>query len=282
MHRRQWLLGALSLGLGLSAMRTNADANASPVNSEFLRRYRKLRFALHEEVFFWWIRGTKLGLVDSLITPLYNMEIASIFRCRNGDDGSFSVASLEMVYNTDIESGALLTKWRNPYTDEMISMRPAQPVGPVTVTYTTAGPQLPTSLPGASMRHEHRWHFLDGAGDTQLLRDESFSIVTPTAGNAREFKVSDLSTYQASRRELDSRRVLSAPASVAFNAVSNWQRWMNMGDRPGSMLSRGVGQKARRLQDCPRQFLDLLASQHPEFLRDPAASLLRPPARFDR
>jgi hypothetical protein len=279
MQRRQWLQGAILAGLADSAARATAPGS---VGRNFLRQYRKLRFALHEDVLFWWIRGTKLGVVDSLVTPLYHMEIASIFRCRNGAGGEFSVTSLELVYNTDIASGALLTQWRNPYTSQVIDTRAPQPIGPVTVQYTAAGPQLPTSLPGATLKHEHRWAFRDGAGDMQLLQDESFSVVTPTAGGAHEFKVSDLSTYQASRRDLDNPRLQSAPATVSFNAVSNWQRWMSMGDRPGSLLSRGVGQKARRLQDCPRPFLDLLARQHPDILRDPAAALARPPAQFDR
>ncbi len=276
MNRRHLLQGSVALGLV-----TTTAAAGGELSGDSLRRYRKLRFAMHEEVFFWWLRGTKFGLVDSRVTPLYNMEIASIFRCQNGSGDEFSVASLELVYNTDLVTGEPLSQWRNPYTGDTISMRAADPVGPVTVPYRTTGPILPTALPGASMRHDHHSEFMDGDGDTQILRDESVSVVTPTGGGT-DFVVTDLSTFRASRRDLANKKLLAPPASVAFNAVSNWQRWMKMGDRPGSLLSRAVGGKVVRVTDLPKTFLNLLARLHPDILRDPAAALLRPPAKFDR
>jgi hypothetical protein len=275
MNRREMLQGSVAL-----AMLGQAIAAEQP--ADFLQRYRKLRFAMHENLFCWWLRGTKFGVVDARVTPLYNMEIASLFRCQQGPGDEFSVVSLELVYNTDLVSGEPLTEWRNPYSGDTVAMRPADPVGPVTVPYRASGPVLPTSLPGASLRHEHRWAFFDGDQDTQLLRDESVSTVTPVGVIAPDFVVSDLSTYQASKRDLANKRLALAPASVAFNAVSNWQRWMKMGDRPGNLLSRGVGRKVAKIADCPAPYQKLLARFHPEILRDPASALQRPPARFDR
>jgi hypothetical protein len=277
MKRREMLQGSAALGLVM----VTASA-AQELSGERLRLYRRLRFAMHEDVFFWWLRGTKFGVIDARVTPLYNMEIASIFRCKAGAGDEFSVTSLELVYNTDLKTGQPLTQWRNPYTDEMVAMRPADPVGPVTVPYRASGPELPTSLPGASLRHEHHTEFLDGDGDTQLLRDESVAVVTRLGTQAPDFLVNDLSTYQASKRDLANKRLLAPPASVAFTAVSNWQLWMKMGERPGSLLSRAVGRKVARLADCPRSYMDLLARFHPDILRDPQAALARPQARFER
>ena len=277
MNRRQMLHGSAALSLVMSAASV-----AENLSGDFLHRYRKLRFALHEDVFFWWLRGTKFGVIDSRVTPLYNMEIASIFRCKAGSGDEFSVTSLELVYNTDLATGQPLTQWHNPYTDETVAMRAADPVGPVTVPYRATGPELPTSLPGASLRHQHNSEFLDGGGDTQILRDESVAVVTRLGTQAPDFIVNDLSTYQASKRDLANKRLLAPPASVAFTAVSNWQLWMKMGERPGSLLSRAVGGKAARLADCPKSYVDLLARFHPEILRDPAAALLRPAAKFER
>ena len=277
MKRREMLQGSAALGLVMATASAAQD-----LSGERLRRYRKLRFAMHEEVFFWWLRGTKFGVIDSRVTPLYNMEIASIFRCKAGAGDEFSVTSLELVYNTDLKTGQPLAQWRNPYTDETVAMRPADPVGPVTVPYRASGPELPTSLPGASLRHEHHSEFLDGGGDTQILRDESVAVVTRLGTQAPDFIVNDLSTYQASKRDLANKRLLAPPASVAFTAVSNWQLWMKMGERPGSLLSRAVGGKAARLADCPKSYVNLLARFQPEILRDPAAALLRPAAKFER
>ena len=94
--------------------------------------------------------------------------------------------------------------------------------------------------------------------------------------------INRIASNQASKRDLANKRLLAPPASVAFTAVSNWQLWMKMGERPGSLLSRAVGGKAARLADCPKSYVNLLARFQPEILRDPAAALLRPAAKFER
>ena len=115
---------------------------------EILNAYRKMRFAQHERPTYWWMKATKYGLRDDILTPLYGMEIASIFKVQEEAAG-FVNRSLEIVYSTDLATGELLKEWKNPYTGETLPIKNV-PVGPNTVRYTEAGPELPTSLPGAS------------------------------------------------------------------------------------------------------------------------------------
>jgi hypothetical protein len=279
MQRRQFLqYGAW----GLAAVAAPFAGAAGNWSTDFLRRYRQVRFALHDRVFFWWMRGTKYGVIDAQATPLYAMEIGSIFRCTTTADGGFTVQSLELFYNTDLETGEPLRRWRNPYTEETIDVRATEPVGPVSVPYGAGGPQLPTTLPGATLRHQHHSEFLDGDAGTMLLRDESVSVVSATGAVAPDFHVADLSTYQVARRDLANPHQRWGPASVSFNAMSSWQRWMKMQDRPGSLLSRGVGRKVARMDDMPASYLRLLERLHPDIRRDPAAALEREAARFER
>ena len=67
-----------------------------------------------------------------------------------------------------------------------------------------------------------------------------------------------------------------------FAEVTGWQRWMNMGDRPGNLTSRLTGRKVRRYEDLPQRWREHLAAVAPKIAADPIAALDGPAARFDR
>ena len=50
---------------------------------DVLRATRRVMFADHENLLVWWLKGTKYGVVDNATTALYNLEVATIFRCHN-------------------------------------------------------------------------------------------------------------------------------------------------------------------------------------------------------
>jgi hypothetical protein len=265
-----------------TAPAASAATAGGGVSREFLRRYRAVRFANHERLFLWWLRATKYGIVGAEVRALYNMEVCSLMRCQNGSDDAFTVRSVEMVYNTDLDSGALLTTWRNPYTDESLAAPSPKPLGPTTLGFSSAGPQLPNSLPGAELTHEHAWGAIDTLDDEVVLRDESHSLVRFPNTGAPDFRVSDLSYYRARQEDLRRPQRGQVAATVMFNAVSNWQRWVGMQNRPGVMLSRGFGRKAARLDALPRPFLRLLEQHHPEIARVPESALALEPQKFER
>ena len=288
--RRQWLglaagaATATTLGPNHGEATTAGPQPARAQTPAALRQmYRRMRFARHEQPLFWWIRAVKYGLVEQKLLPLYLMEVGTIMRCRNGSvPGRFSVTSLELVYNLDLSSGALLETWLNPYTNETIRMRPPAPLGPTRIDWTESGPQLPTELPGARLEHEYRTTPPVLERDDVFLGDESYTIATFPGTDARPFHVNDASAYHASHRELDDARRDSVACTVSFDAYSSWQRWMNMGDRPGSLISRGSGRKVDQMAQMPANFQALAQRLHPEIHRDPAGALDRPAARFER
>lgn len=270
------LVGTLGASQTAAASET---ASADP--NRLLQIYRKMRFALHQEPVYWWMRATKYGLVDSLLTPLYEMEIASIFKVVRTDSDSFTTKALEIVYATDPKSGKLLEEWVNPYTGVGLPMNNV-PVGPNTINYTIEGAELPTELPGAKLEAIREFGPVWFEADSVWLRDDTAALVTQLDGKSEPFRVYDWPTYHSSLADVQDTTSKSAPCGVSFTAVSDWQRWMGMKDRPGNLMTRGSGKKVASYDQLPERFRGLLTENHPTIAADPEKALDLPPFRFER
>ena len=280
--RRRILRVAASAALLGQLGPDRADARTVPGNPRrALEIYRKMRFALHEEPIYWWIRATKYGLVDSELIPLYQMEIASFFKVIATDDDSFTTKSLEIVYSTNVETGELLEEWTNPYTKEVVPVHHT-PIGPSTIRYTVEGQELPTELPGATLESSKEFGPLWFEGDAVWLRDDATALVTQLDGKSKPFRVYDWSTYSSPIAAVEDPGSPSAPCNNSFTAISDWQRWMAMEDQPGNLVSRGFGQKVSQFEQLPTAFRTLLRQAHPAIAEDPIKALDLPPFRFER
>ena len=281
--RRHVIRAAAGVATALAGQRIAfAGASAEIPNGpeEILTAYRKMRFALHQRPLYWWIKATKYGLRDDVLTPLYGMEVASIFKVEEDEQG-FVGRSLEIVYSTDLETGELLVEWENPYTGKMLPVQNV-PIGPNRVRYTTDGPELPSSLPGAKLEGQHETELWAESGGL-WFRDDTSAVVTQLDGrSAKPFRVYDWPTYHARLADVVNEDLDSAPCTVSFQAVSTWQRWMGMGAAPGNLLSRGSGQKVAAFEELPESFRRLLSAQHPAIAENPAGALDMEPFRFER
>lgn len=271
------LAGAIAPGVAAGAGQRSSLASVEDV----FQAYRKLRFALHERPLFWWIRATKYGLVDNVLTPLYGMEIASIFQTVSRPNGRFAARSLEIVYSTDHETGELLEEWTNPYTGTVVPVRHT-PVGPNLLEYDLDGPKLPTELPGARLETQNVFGEAWIENDGFWIRDDNSAVVTQVDGKGQPFHVYDWATYHAALTDVLDPAIRSAPGTVSFQAVSTWQRWMGMGSRPGNLVSRGSGQKVASYEELPARFRGFFETQHPELAEDPLRALDRDAYRFER
>jgi len=275
----------LVLQLAAGSLAVPALAPAAPPGATLdephalLDAYRRIRYSRDGAVCFWWMRAVKYGLVDSQLTPLFGMEIGNFARARTTGPDAFTVTSLEMVFFTDLATGARVTEITNPYTGERIP-RGDSLVGPAEVGYSLDGPRYPTGLPGVKFDIEPSHGIFAAEGDDVWLRDDSFTRVTPVAAGAPRFLVTDWTTFHCSRAALAEPAAPSVAATVDFNSVSSWIDWLKMGDRPGSMVTRAVGSKYARLEDMPARFLAILRERQPALAQDPAAALDRPPFSF--
>ena len=281
--------GAIASGAAAaSAVTTGAVAGAparpatpSPTTPDPRLLYRKLHLRTDDGLLFWWLQGPKIGQVGTTLTPLYTSSIGTLQRVRHREDGGFDVTQLELIILCDVQTGEPLEQWRNPYTSELIPIRFA-PVGPTVVRYRPDNSRvLPTEIGGTPLQATAIMHPPLIVGDDVFQRDESVARVF-TPGRTVPFEVNDIAVYHGSLANLADPAVAMGEATVFFAEVTGWQRWMNMGDRPGNLTSRLTGRKVRRYNDLPQRWREHLAAVAPKIAADPIAALDGPAARFDR
>lgn len=278
-------LNRRSLALVAAAALAAGDAHAKPrldLQSKRgrLTALRRIRYVGDDRLFFWWLKGVRYGQRDNALTPLFAVNVLSILRLRSDGEDAFTPSSLELVVNSDRESGQALSVWRNPYTGEAIPVR-SIPVGPVRQPHTIDGYRPPETLGGAKLNARSSFGPFEVVGDDVWMNGDSTAEVTQPDGGA-PFRVNDLATYHASRRDLEAMSRPFVPATVSFEAVTGWQRWMGMKGMPGGCFVRAAGRKIQRLEDAPTDLLALMQAAHPAILADPAAALDKPEFRFDR
>jgi hypothetical protein len=245
------------------------------------RWHRKLAYALDDRPVFWWKLGTKYGVVDGEATPLWGMQVFFVQQVRAHRERDFDVASLEVVFLTDLASGALLDRWRNPYTGETLPV-PNRVFGPEVQTLGGVGGEVESEMPAVSIRRRHGFGPATIVGGDVWLPVDTASIVTPRRGAGRPFRVSDLETFHGRLADLEDWRIRSAPATAMLHIVSSWQGWLAMGDRPGSQVTRLHATKAFSTRELPPSIRSLLAAHYPGILAAPLAALDRPPESFER
>jgi hypothetical protein len=270
---------SVAAGAGAAAPSARTFDPDDPVQVH--RAYRRMRFATHERPFFWWMRGTRYAVIDNRPQPLFEMHVGTFMRCRDGADGRYTVTSMEIVFNADLTTGQPVERWRNPYTDEWLDLR-VTPVGPTKVEYSAEGERTPPQLPGSKIETRSR----DGrpvvVGDDLWLTHDQLATVTPVSGPAREFRVADLATYRSRLADVLDPAVEHVDCDVSYLDVTDWPRWMNMGDRPGTRLGRAAGRKVRQYADMPAPWRAFVAAKFPQIAANPAAALDLPPFRFER
>lgn len=230
---------------------------------------------------FWWKRGTKYGVVEGETTPMWDMWVFFVQRVVAHRANSFDVASLEAVYLIDHETGEPLTDYTNPYTGETLSL-PGQLMGPETQTFDKdGGPAKQSALPGISIQRTHTLGPATITGDDVWLSMDSSALVTRES-QPRPFRVNDLETFSAKLSDILDPSQASVSAQATLHLISSWQGWLNMGNRPGSQVTRLIAKKAFKFDDVAPELLELLWQNHPDVAENPVAALERPPESFER
>lgn len=250
-----------------------------PEHLDFL--HRKILYALDDRPVFWWKRGTKYGVIEGETIPMWDMWVFFVQRVVAHRADSFDVASLEAVYLIDQESGEPLEDYSNPYTGMSLPL-PGQLMGPETQTFDKdGGPAKQSELPGISIQRTHTLGPATITGDDVWLSMDSSALVTRDS-QTRPFRVNDFETFSAKLPDILDPTQAGVSAQATLHLISSWQGWLNMGDHPGSQVTRLIAKKTFDFDDVAPELLKLLWRNHPEIAQDPVAALDRPPESFER
>jgi hypothetical protein len=114
--------------------------------------FRKLAYSMDDRVTWWWLHGTRYGIVGSVATPFWEMHVATWFRTRDLADGRYEVTSAGANFYTLPGETQLLERFANPYTGKTVEVPYGTPKATVTVYDRKGGsPFAPGAIPGMSI-----------------------------------------------------------------------------------------------------------------------------------
>lgn len=194
------------------------------------------------------------------------------------DEPGYLVLQKEVGFFTDLDTGAVLDRWRNPYSGEEVE--PFHIANPAVNRYIrpiikderfydrvegTVPKERPFVLPwrvaGDRAYVETRTHFwANNPLDPAVWVRES---------SGPRIQVSDFMSYSASYRALSDPGVTSVDYWGHWVHVRPWQPWMLMGGAPGHCMYSAITGSARTLNEIPANILAIARDRTPQFLVPP-------------
>ena len=145
--RRDMLLSGTAALAGIS-LASCVDRPAASLNLDLndpwdrLTALAKLRGSIDGTTVMWWMKGVRFGVVDEIVTPLFGMLIGSFQTMQPVEGEGYMLNMLELSYFTDLETGAVLDTFVNPYNGKLCEV-PEQRLGPYPVMLKSGGVVLP-------------------------------------------------------------------------------------------------------------------------------------------
>lgn len=240
--------------------------------------------------------GHVFGVVgNQILKPLFGFEGFGIGRYEPQPDGSYRNIWREVGYYKDIDSGRIIDRWRNPYSDETVDVLHVQN-DPVNLVVTNKVPQFPPK-PGLDFKFGNYgrgqdfilpW-MVDRAGDWASCMYDVHGrrpnplppAEWPRESSGEFMRVSETFQMGGPLSQLEDPDVTSVRQVGGWQRVADWLPWMLMDQRPGHLFYRCVTHKYARVEELPRHVLDYTAKNFPQFLEAPAGWVAKNTSSFD-
>jgi hypothetical protein len=172
----------------------------------------------------------------------------------------------ECGFYRDPQSGTVLERWRNPFLGYEVpvmhrlnehvnaELKPGGPFG---------------SIPTVVMGDDIWWRL-----EMFYLRPSPITRAEyPLNVQSDQYQGAEIYFYHARLSELLDPARTSAPAEVAWTRLSQWEPFMEMGNRPGELVFHAAGKKLMKgpgeLLEVNRPLFELLRSRYPQYLEAP-------------
>jgi hypothetical protein len=276
-RRNLLLAGAAAAGGALLPM-SHATAADLDLDDPWdrLTALAKLRGSLDGSMVMWWMKGVYYGVVDDVLTPLFGTLVGSFQRLKPEPGKGFVLTMLELSYFTDLQTGAVLDTFTNPYNGKLCQV-PEQRLGPYPVLLTPTGVVLPKVPAFGDVELTTRLGPAIVQGDDVWIRDDSTVKVDSDHPMMGKHTYNELVTYQGRLSDINNPDLPSAPAKVILQSVTSWREWMQAEGVGGHTTARAAGAKINRVEDFPAEYLAAARARHGAIIADPQAALSAPP-----
>lgn len=289
--RRESLLSLGALG-GLMALQSDARAQSTPGESSpgsqpsrivlptrdplfNVKTLGRLQGDLSGKTSYAYTHGRVFGLAPgngpSLAEYgrlLYFVEGVSVRSSTLREDGAIVERNRNWLFYKDPESGSYLSEFDNPYTGEKLPV-PTFRAGITGAVIGVRGPELAANFKLESTVFDRPmlldWQFI---GDRAWIYRQAFTRwLEKSSGSHRTEMTLDCWVCNAS--DIANDRLTHIPNDYSWTSQTEWQSWLNMGNRPGAMLWRTDGTLLSSIDQLPQEFVEQCEQKMPGQLTTP-------------
>ncbi|MBL8630595.1 MAG: DUF1838 family protein [Rhodospirillaceae bacterium] len=223
-----------------------------------------------------WVWRTYWGdvlasLPEGKPVPLFKFEGVIKARWTDNGDGSNTELLFDVSTYRDWNTGQILEKFQNPLTNETNDVIGVWD-GPTATTYGPNGrfgpgaaskPTTPVVLP---------WRIQSGrawlAESAAFERPHPLSPAEwPKASSGPKTMSAINVNISGELRDLENKKP-SAPHDLQWTSMRSWLPWLELGQRPGYVLTMGIGRKINGPDELPASAREIIAKQQPNFITD--------------
>ena len=216
-----------------------------------------------EQSFLTWAGSVYSVVPGERKQHLFQIVGMSAARCIANPEGGWDFTSRELTFYLDPDTGEILRKWKNPWTQEVLPV----------VHVANNGVQGLFKRPFPAIVE----------GETTAFVFDLFSYYpNPLADDRRFAPYSPQPIYQATElfkltvptAELRNEEITSvSKVMLAWDRIGPWVPWMKMGDRPGYLVYSAWGGKVAGFSDLPQLLQDEINTRVPLYKNAPQSRL---------
>jgi Protein of unknown function (DUF1838) len=259
-------LGLLAFGGSSTALPDVSGKSPAPapdlgLPENNLRALVRMTASLKERDVPWWYDGTIFGVVPGEHPrPLVKFQGMELYWMRHLPDGAYELIGNTLTFFHDVETGALLSEFRNPYTGATNPVLPAMQGG-------GAGRGFNYSVKGIRFTR-----MLDQLPEEELVLDWTFVRDMVWLHNWTRYPPGmppprwQQQTMFASQKDFLNARLDSVPVVFSSTVHMPWLKWMDMGDRPGHVVWHAGGAKLGSINELPDGYRQRAEKDYPAML----------------
>ena len=271
-----WRIAFMCLALVVAAYgQKRLDLNQP---DDALKVAQKFQCSLTEgkPMVYWWKGSTYSRVPGERDRLLFNVEGMNIRACKILNDPQrgygYRLVSREILLYLDPETGKVLNKWKNPWTnqDNEVIQVANDPVNqPPTYAKTAAGQPF-------------KFNGMFKKGRVFSTAEVPLFYQNPLGGEYQEYvggsyHAMEMFNFFAHEDELlDAAKTDADNLTVTWTRISSWLPWMEMGDRPGLLVFSCIGKRVASSENTSETMKAEIRQNYPIYTAPPPLDDTRP------
>jgi hypothetical protein len=246
---------------------------------EALKATQKMTCSLEDgkTIVYWWKGGAFSRSPGERDRHLFDVEGFNIRQCKNFSDPErghgFRSVSREIMLYLDAETGAVLRRWKNPWTGAEVAV------------IHVANDPVNMRAPMYGLSEEGKPHRFEGTfkkGRVWTSGEVPLFYKNPLGGEYQEYvggsyhAIEMLNSFAYEEDLLDASKPTLDDETLSWARVSEWLPWMEMGDRPGMMVFSTVGKRVRSFDALSDVLKNEVRANYPTYSAPPPTDDTRP------